>query len=1229
MYLPLGSFKFLSMAFLFIATAISLFSQNKVVETFPFEKNKSIQAIEQSLFTEIPDASSGLSFKLPLDKKGVRELDSNPFFVTRKQAIGVCAGDFDNDGLDDVFFAHSYGGHQLFRNLVGLKFKDITEELNLSEIFKNHWAVGCSFVDINGDGWLDLFIAGTGDPNLVLINQSGNSFLEMSETLGLKRRGASVQMAFSDFDRDGDLDAYLITNRLSTLPSPKNGMQVMAEMERGKVQVEDQYDEVFTIVPHPQEKYRVVNAGERDLFYRNDGGKFIEMSEALGFDGTDEGLAASWIDYDRDGWLDLYVANDFYGSDQLYRNVEGKHFEEQTHSVLPHVPWFSMGTDVGDINNDGWFDLMTSDMAGSDHYKSKMGMGDMEESGWFLRSSNPKQYMRNSLYLNSGKGRFLEIAQQAGVANTDWTWSVKLADLDNDGWLDLIGTNGMMQDRTNSDLLNKAKLLKTQEERIKFWKKFPPKKDENFIFKNLDGLSFQKMGNSGGFNYRGVSFGMALADFDRDGDLDAVVASMDSPYKLYRNNASSSASVTIRLRGKKENKWAIGSTVRITTELGSHWRNLSSSQGYASANSPILHFGLGKAKEIREVEITWPTGEVQTISGISVNAHHQVNQDDDLGPSTGKPTEIETTFREDTLLTKIRHNENHVDDFDLQPLLPYRLSRLGPGLAWGDVDGDDDLDLFMGQSRTSGSELYLRQADGTFVKKEQKYFSDAQLIPFKDMGSLFLDADSDGDLDLYVVSGGYDPSVRSLYLRDRLFLNQGEGDFVLGLPNTPDLRDAGGTVCAADFDRDGDLDLFVGGRMVSGKYPLTPESRLLVNQGGVFSNQTETLSHELVKVGLVNSAVWSDYDGDGWIDLLVASEWGPIRVWKNENGKLSETTESLGLSKTKGWWTSILPVDFDSDGDMDYAVGNLGYNTKYTASIREPLVLHWGDMDGSGKPRLIEACFKSGKFLPIRGKSCSTNAIPSLAEKFKTFHAFASAELTEIYQPKFLDQSLRIEINELASGIWVNQGDKFRFQKFPSLAQTSAVFGMAQADFNGDGWTDICLAQNFFPMQPETGRVNGGIGILMLGSKTGLFTPEYARESGLVIPNDATSLSLVDLDSDHYPDLVVTNNNQYTQTFINQGRGAPPLLVMVKGMPGNLRGAGSRLKVFRKSGAAEVIDITLGLGYLTGNEPQAWVSRRANDPLVYLVLTDPAGRQHKLSPSLMARTVTFDLSVEK
>jgi hypothetical protein len=391
-------------------------------------------------------------------------------------------------------------------------------------------------------------------------------------------------------------------------------------------------------------------------------------------------------------------------------------------------------------------------------------------------------------------------------------------------------------------------------------------------------------------------------------------------------------------------------------------------------------------------------------------------------------------------------------------------------------------------------------------------------------------------------------------------------------------------------------------------------------------DQTLTLAPGLSDGGLVNSAVWSDFDGDGWIDLWVVPEWGEIRVWKNNEGRLSEVTSSLGLQKYKGWWTSILPVDYDSDGDMDYAVGNLGFNTKYKASLKEPLILHWGDMDGSGKPRLIEACYKSGKLLPIRGKSCSTNAIPSLAKKFKTFHAFASSELTEIYQPSFLSESLRLEVNQLASGIWVNDEGRFSFSPFPDLAQLSAVFGMVASDFDGDGWTDLCLAQNFFPMQPETGRVNGGLGMVLLGDGLGGWVPQLAGKSGLVIPGDATSLSHLDLNKDTYPDLVVSNNNGPTQTFLHNGTGNSPLLVQVKGKPGNLRGAGGRLQIIRKRGPAEVIDLHLGVGYLTGNEPQAWVSQIAQNPILEILLTDSLGMQYKKVPSLFAKSLLFDLS---
>ena len=1216
------SFGFL-LCWLVLLTSVPAIAENAKVKSFPFSLSK---GKSPASFAEVAPSQSGVIFQWENKGDVNSQLDKNPFFVTHRQSIGVSSGDFDNDGWDDILFVNSYGGHQLFRNLGDFQFEDVTKKLGLKKLFRDHWAVGCSFVDINGDGWLDLFVAGTGDPNLVLISQSGKSFVESSADLGLSRKGASVQMAFADFDRDGDLDGYLVTNRLSTLPDPTPGLGVKAEAGNGKLLVEKQYDEIFNVVLHPDEKFRVVNAGERDLFYRNDSGKFVEVSTTLGIGGTDEGLAVSWFDYDQDGWPDLYVANDFYGPDRLYRNLQGKRFEEVTSSVLPHVPWFSMGTDSADINNDGWPDLMTSDMAGSDHYKAKMGMGDMEDSGWFLRSSNPKQYMRNALFLNTGQGRFMEIAQQSGVSSTDWTWSVKFGDLDNDGWVDLLGTNGMMQDRTNSDLLTMAKSLKSKEEKVNFWKKVPPKKDQNFVFRNLDGLHFAKMGKQWNFDFLGVSFGTALADFDRDGDLDVAVASMEEPYKLYRNDLTVGGSaVTLRLHGNGLNTWAIGATVRVTTETGSHWRTLTSSQGYASSNSPILHFGLGQAQEIREIQVLWPDGKSESFRDLSINSHHHLLQSKENGLTEKSPDSI-TLFQPGDHLSKIRHEENLVDDFTLQPLLPYRLSRLGPGVSWGDVDSDGDLDLFVGQSRSTGSELYLQKKDGSFEKKEQKYFSDAQLVPFKDMGSLFLDADSDGDLDLYVTSGGYDPTVRSLYLRDRLFLNQGKGDFILGLPNTPDVRDSSGPVCAADFDRDGDLDLFVGGRLVPGKYPQTPKSRLLLNQGGVFSDQTEKLASGLIEAGLVNAAVWSDYNGDGWIDLWIVPEWGTIRLWENQKGKLIEVTRNVGVQKIKGWWTSILPVDFDSDGDMDYAVGNLGYNSKYTASSEEPLVLHWGDMDGTGTPRLIEACYKSGKFLPIRGKSCSTNAIPSLAQKFKTFHEFASAELTQIYQPEFLQQSLRLEVNQLASGIWVNTDGRFSFQPFPSLAQTSAVFGITAADFNGDGWVDLCLAQNFFPMQPETGRINGGLGMLLLGNKEGGWVPRFARESGLIMPGDATALSTLDLNNDFQPDLVVANNNSSMQAFLSSGIGHPSLLVRVKGKPGNTRGAGGRLQVIRKNGSAEVIDLPLGLGYLTGNEPQAWVPQRSNNPVTYILLTDSLSQQHKLRPSIMAKVLTFDIS---
>ena len=1207
---------FVHMSLLLLFTLPFLYSdsspagQSLELQESPFAQRTASEN-DQTLLEQVPESESGVRFVL--DKKSDQKapLKENPFFVTRRHARGVCAGDFDGDGWDDLFFAHPYGGHRLFRNRGGFEFEDVTAQAGLTSLFSDHWAVGCSFVDIDGDGMLDLFVAGTGDRNLLLLNKGAGRFVERAKELGLERNGASVQMAFADYDRDGDLDAYLVTNRLTDKPISGSGFKVEGTFSNGRFEVEEKYREVFNLVHHPTEKARAVRAGEYDLLYRNDGARFSEVGKEMGIEGADEGLAAVWFDYDRDGWPDLYLANDFYGPDRLYRNREGKGFSDVTKNALPHVPWFSMGVDQGDFNNDGWFDLMTTDMAGSNHYKSKIGMGDMEKDGWFLRSAYPRQYMRNCLFLNTGGKAFLEVGQMAGLAGTDWTWSVKFGDLDNDGWIDLLGTNGMTQDRTNSDWLNQANALKTDREKAEFWKKVPSKKDENFVFRNLGGLAFDKMSKKWGFADSGVSYGAALADFDKDGDLDVAVASMDRPYQLYRNNSSTGSAVSVRLKGNDRNTWGIGATVQVVTELGSHWRTLASSQGYASANSPVLHFGLGNARKVERLKITWPRGQTQEFENLAVNKRFVIRQ----------PPKVALTKEElsqspvfglagEAFADAPSHKENVLDDYAIQPLLPYRPSRLGPGMAAGDVDGDGDSDLFLGQGSGSAPSLLLASRTGKFSRRPQKIFEAPEVLPFEDMGALFLDADSDGDLDLYVVSGGYAPKLPPLYLRDRLYLNDGKGEFAIGLANTPNLRDSGASVSACDFDRDGDLDLFVGGRVVRGKYPETPGSSLLLNQGGKFTDVTNALAPGLRNIGMVTCALWSDFDGDGWSDLVLTTEWGPVGFWKNEKGKLVNRTNEAGTPRRLGWWTSVAHADFDNDGDLDYAVGNMGLNTKYHASSESPYFAYWGDVDGSGKLRFVEACKENGHAYPVRGKSCSTRAIPSLANKFQTFHAFAQAGLSEIYQPKFLDRSRKLEINELASGLLINSGNgTFVFSKFPRLAQTAPIFGMAFADFDGDGFDDLALAQNFFPMQPETGRLNGGAGLLMLGDGKGGFVPLQERESGILLQGDSRAMLADDLNGDHRPDLLASVNLGKPKAFLNRSGRGVPIRLQLSGSPGNLRATGSRLLLRYRDGRKKACQLALGSSYLSAPEPQLFFVQPKGNPIEEVIVRSPLGKE--------------------
>ena len=1165
------------------------------------------EVVSSTLFENVSPDESGLRYIKPSHwKKLESELLEHPNWTGHPSITGICAGDFDGDSRPDIFMAYPYGGHRLYRNIGGFKFEDVTESSGIDKFTALHWAVGCSFVDYDGDRDLDLFVAGTGDVNLLLENLGNGNFRERAERMGVAHKGANIQMAFADYDLDGDLDGYLVTNRETNGERPLDDRNIKVTFENGLPLIEERYRENYDVVRHPEEGFRIVQGGEYDHLFRNDGDNFVDVSEEVGLLGTDQGLAASWFDYDEDGDPDLYVANDFFGPDRFYRNDNGRFIDITSHA-LPHVPWFSMGTDVGDIDNDGLLDFMGTDMAGSDHFKSKIGMGDMEKSNWFLQTSNPPQYMRNSLYLNSGTGRFHEIAQLAGVASTDWTWSIKFADLDCDGWIDLFGTNGMTHDSNNSDLAKQADKL-VAEERAAFWRKKGLKSDHNFAFRNLGGLRFESVAPRWGLDFSGVSYGAAIADFDGDGDPDIAVTSQEDPIRLYRNNSTSGHLVKIRLLGGKRNSHGIGAKVTIETDTGLQTRILTSCQGYASANEPVLHFGLGENSVIRRLSIRWPLGHLQTFENLPADKFYRIRESKQVGPvaSSDLPKAI---FRPSETIIDFKHEENDFDDYAAQPLLPHRLSRLGPGMALGDVDSDGDYDVFVGGASGQAGGVFLNNGRGDFVRTQQKYlefFSRGE-----DMGAVFIDADADGDQDLFVTSGGFNHNQAGIFFRDRLHLNDGKGNFTLDHHATENLRDSSGPVVAADFDQDGDLDLFVGGRVVPARYPTTPKSRLLRNDNGKFIDVADEVAPGLSSAGMVTGALWSDIDNDGWLDLLTTHEWGPVRIWKNKEGLLADNTRSSGTDQLLGWWTSIAGADIDRDGDIDYAVGNLGLNTKYHASPARPWIAYSGDVDGSGKFRFVEACYEGDTLYPVRGKSCSTHGVPSLASKFTTFQAFARATLPQVYEKIHLQRTLQLEINELASGLLINDGKgRLRFQPLPRHAQISAVFGLAFGDVDADGHIDLCLAQNFFSPQPETGRVNGGLGLLLKGKSDGVFKPVRADQSGIVIPEDAKALTLVDLNHDARPELVATTNDGPLRILANTSIGGRPLTLILRG----IGAVGARVRVEFKKAKPHITEVYGGSGYLTGSATTLYLGVPEGDRVEAIYVHKTGGEEKKFPP---------------
>lgn len=1157
---------------------------------------ESVGRLSTGTFKKLSGEETGLSFVNDLQLKNMRKYLLN--------GAGLATGDFDNDGLVDVYAISQDGPNRLFRQTSPWHFEDVT--LAAGDLTGgDDKGTGAAFVDVNNDGWLDLYACNIDGPNQLFINQRDGRFLEEAGARGVQFQGATTMCSFADYDRDGDLDLYLVNNRILSLAEEKPVIKL--RRIGGRLTVPPEYaEQVFLI------NGRVAEAGQKDRLYRNDGkGNFVDVTDAAGIAGFDMGLSATWWDYDGDGWMDIYVANDLKTPDHLYHNQKDGTFRDVISKTATHTPWFSMGADSADINNDGMMDFLVADMSSTTHYKQKTTMGEMGNSAWFLTTGKPRQFMRNMLLVNTGGERFQEAANLAGLDSTDWTWSVKFGDLDSDGLVDLFVTNGVGRNLNDSDAeVEYQKLLATGDKEAAQIQFFKPRKERNLAFQNAGELAFENKSQAWGIDHLGVSQGASLVDLDRDGDLDLLVNNMNEPLGIYRNEIAAAQNLIVKLQGTTSNRFGLDAKVTVGLGEVELVRYLTSARGFMSADDPVLHFGLGKHSKIDFVMVDWPSGLRQRFEDIDANQLLTITEGAEgqvMPPEAIADSALFANASQSGL--NIQHYEREYDDFKHQPLLPNKLSQLGPGIAWGDVDRDGREDCFIGGAAGSTSKLLLQTSRGQFQLASA--FQDSRR--YEDMGAVFFDVDRDGDLDLYVASGGYEHEPNSIDLRDRLYLNDGSGGFAPApSEQLPDTRVPGSSVSAADFDRDGDLDLFVGTRFRAHQWPLAATSRLLRNDNGTLVDASSELAKPLDEIGLVTGSVWSDVDQDGWIDLLLTLEWGPVKVLKNEKGVLVDATAAAGTADVSGWWNSIAGGDIDNDGDIDYVALNFGLNTKYHADKQRPVALYAGDFDKNGSLDLVEAEYEGDICYPIRGRSCSTQAMPFLKDRFPTFREFALADVIQVYSSSSLDASSKCSANELQSVLLINDGSgSFEVRPLPRWVQISPGFGTALQDFNADGNLDLCIAQNFMQPQPETGQLDGGLGILLLGDGNGQFRRLTPKESGISVPGQGMALTVADWNDDAAPDLLMSVNDEVLHPWTNQSLTSPTtqrFRLLLQGEAGNQHAVGGRVIVIREN-EKQVHEITAGSGYLSQSTMQLFLINDSNHPITSVTVNWPDGTE--------------------
>jgi hypothetical protein len=1064
----------------------------------------------KTMFSEMSPAATNINFRNDIQE------DQDYNILTYEYLYnggGVAVGDLNNDGLTDIYFTGNMTSNKLYLNKGGFKFEDVTAASGT--IGRNKWKTGVVMADVNGDGLLDIYVCYSGPgtdaerANELYINQGVKNgipvFTEMAKQYGLDAPGTyTTTVAFFDMDNDGDLDMFMV-NHADMFYNPDFNTTKLRETR------------------HPKFGNRL---------YRNDGGVFTDISTTAHIDGSgiNFGLSVAISDINNDGWADIYVTNDYDERDFLYLNNHDGSFREVLTKAASHISEFAMGSDIADYNNDDKTDIMVMDMLPEDNHRQKLlkGADTYDKYTMRLNTGFHSQQMRNTLQLNNGTDSsgipvFSEVGQLAGVSNTDWSWAPLLADFDNDGWKDLFISNGLNKDITNLDFVKytsgyTSKVGNASGSKEEMWeliKKMPSTKLTNYLFQNNHDLTFKNVTANWGLTKKSVSNGAAYADLDNDGDLDLVINNLNDDATIYKNNASDNRQahyIQLKFKGEQKNTQGIGAKVYVKTAHGSQLQEQYLTRGFQSSIDPVMHIGLGADSVIDSIIVKWPGGKTLVRLNVKADTLLFISETDAVTKmDTLQALKVNPLFEDVTGVAGIdfTHQQSAFVDFKISPLLPYQLSKTGPCIAKADVNGDGLEDVFIGASAGQESVLYLQTENGRFTRALNQPWNDDK--NFTNTDALLFDADKDGDADLYLVSGGADFFLNNKNYQDRFFENDGHGNFI-SIPNAlPEETVSGGCARTADYNKDGLPDLFVGGKLSPGIFPIAPESFMLKNvskPGEIkFIKDAAQKDSSLAYPGMVADAQWIDLNKDGWEDLIVAGQFMPVSIFENHKGVLSNQTVAYGLAETQGWWCRILADDFDNDGDTDLVIGNLGTNTQLKASATEPLSITYADFYGNGAINPILCYYNQGKSYPYFSKDEMADQVPTIQKKFLLYADYADAQLQDIFTNEQLAKAKTIQIKMLQSIYLQNDGNrKFTIKPLPVAAQISAGNGLVTVDVDKDGHKDILLAGNFYPFRVNLGPLDAGIGLVLKGDGKGNFLPVPYETTGLNINGDVRNL---------------------------------------------------------------------------------------------------------------------------